>query len=301
MTAATDGVVLAVDIGGTKVAVAIVDEGRIVARRQVSTPRTGRGMDIVAAIVREARALPPAVAVGVATTGLVDGSRLTALNPRTLPIENNFPLGDELQRKLNVPVLVINDAQAAAWAEFRKGAGQGAGRMLFMTVSTGIGAGMVLDGKLQTGAHGLAGHLGHVVIDPDSAEVCGCGRRGCIEMIASGTAIAAAASRILARSVTTPEVFALAAAGNGSAEAVLNQAAKVVAIVLANAVASLDLDRLVLGGGVGLATGFLAKVAAGLGSEPRMFHRPIGAAMLGADAGLIGAALLASGGKFHRQ
>ncbi len=300
MTAATDRPVLAIDIGGTKIAAGIVRGTAVTHRAQLATPRSGKGTDIVAAIAALRRDLPPAEAIGVATTGIVNSGALTALNPTTLPIENGFPLTDALAAELGDRPVVLNDAQAAAWAEYRAGAGRGINAMAFVTVSTGIGGGFVVAGRLQTGGSGLAGHIGHVVVDPDG-PACGCGRRGCVERIASGTGIAALASAAFGRPLDAAAVFALAAGGDATADRFVDRAALLLARVLTDAVALLDLDCIVVGGGVGLAPGFLDRIRGHATREPETFHRPLLQAELGPDAGLVGAALLADGEKFHRQ
>jgi N-acylmannosamine kinase len=294
----TSDPVLAVDIGGTKVALAIVVGGQVTHRVQIATPRSGRGADIVEAIAEHAALLPLTTAAGVATTGIVDHGRLTALNPATLPIEDGFPLVEALMQRLSRPILAINDAQAAAWAEHSIGAGQGAGRMTFVTVSTGIGAGIVLDGRLQSGPRGLAGHVGHMLSDA-LGPLCGCGRRGCVERVASGSAIGMLATEMLGRQVAAPEVFAAAEAGDERCANLLDRAAGALANTLCDLVACLDLDRIVLGGGVGLAEGFLQRVEMSMETLPAIYRRPIVKAGMGADAGLVGVASLVVGGNFH--
>jgi N-acylmannosamine kinase len=284
--------VRAVDIGGTKIALATVENARLVDRRQFPTPRTGRGEDLVSAIVGALDEMPGRGPIAIATTGMVDEGRLTALNPDTLPIENGFPLVDALSRAIGSRPLLLNDAQAAAWGEYRHGAGQGCASFAFMTVSTGIGAGLVVDGRLLVGRRGLAGHLGHVVSDP-AGPPCGCGRRGCLEMIASGTALARRGSAALGRPVSAPELFAHAAEGDATAERLILDAAQHIAVALGDLAASCDVERIALGGGVGLASGFLERVVEVAGDLPPTFRREIVQAEAGPDAGLIGVAALA--------
>ena len=186
-----------------------------------------------------------------------------------------------------MPALVINDAHAAGWAEYRYGAGRGARAMAFVTVSTGIGGAFVLDGKLQVGARGLAGHIGHVVFD-NEGPICGCGRRGCIERNASGTAIAALASAQYNETIDAQEVFRRASRGDPLGRHILNRAARQISCTLIDCIAMLDLDCVVVGGGVGLAPGFIDRIGAGVDMAPEIFRRPVLAARLGADAGLIG-------------
>ncbi|TPL82443.1 N-acetylmannosamine kinase [Mesorhizobium sp. B2-3-12] len=300
MTAASDRAVfapvLAIDIGGTKIAAAEVQGGRLHDRRQTATPRTGRGDDLVAAIAALVPRHAPS-AVAVATTGIVRDGALTALNPDTLPIENGYPLADALESALGVPPLVVNDAQAAAWAEFSVGAGRGFRNFAFFTVSTGIGCGLVIDGRLQTGATGLAGHAGHMTSDPGGV-ICGCGRRGCLETVASGTALARRGSERLGRPVGAPDLFAAANQGDGRAAEVIASAVDALVNGFADLTAAVDIDCFAVGGGVGLAQGFIEALRARSLRLPAVFQRPIIAAQAGADAGLLGVALLYDG-NFH--
>nr|WP_246716919.1 N-acetylmannosamine kinase [Aureimonas phyllosphaerae] len=284
--------VRAIDIGGTKIALATVEGTSVSNRHQFATPRTGRGMDLVAAIADALRRMPGDGPVAVATTGMVDEGRLTALNPNTLPIENGFPLVDMLAEAIGTVPLLVNDAQAAAWGEYRYGAGCGCSNFAFMTVSTGIGAGIVVNGELLVGRRGLAGHLGHVVADPNGRR-CGCGRQGCLETMASGTALARLGSDALGEAIGAPELFSVAAGGNGIANTVIRTAARHVANSLGDLSAVCDVERIALGGGVGLAPGFLELVLDALKELPQTFRRDVVRAEAGPDAGLVGVAALA--------
>jgi N-acylmannosamine kinase len=281
--------VTALDLGGTKLAAARVRGGQVLERRQVATPRDGSFEALLAAIVELVEGWVDGP-VGIATTGLVEAGRLTAINPLTLPLAESQPLEARLRTVLGVPVVAVNDAQAAAWGEFRYGAGQGAASLAFVTVSTGIGGGLILDGILR---RGLAGHVGHVVAVP-GGPACGCGRHGCLEAVASGRALAAAASLRFARPVTMPELSALART-QADAATLLDGAATAIARAIADLHATLDLNRALIGGGVGLAEGFLARIETALAREPTRFRCPLLVASLGHDAGLVGAADLASG------
>lgn len=290
MTETTEPTVV-VDIGGTKIAVARVENGAITERHQIATPRTGHGSDLtdaVAATVRKITALP--ARLGVATTGIVADDCLTALNPGTLPVENNYPIVAALRRRIGVAPLAVNDAQAAAFHESRSLGGT-AKRLAFITVSTGIGAGIVLDGQLQTGRHGLAGHAGHITVDW-SGPLCGCGRRGCVEMLASGTAIAKRASDVTGRDMSAPAVFAAAHQGDEQCGKVIEDAVHALAAMITDLVASLDLDVIRLGGGVGLVPTFLNRLRDTMERLPPVYRRPIEPARGGAEAGLLGVAAL---------
>lgn len=292
MTEVSSLPVRAIDIGGTKIALAIVDGTSVSDRYQFATPRTGRGRDLVAAIADALRRMPGDGPVAIATTGMVDEGGLTALNPNTLPIENGFLLVDTLAEAIGTVPLLVNDAQAAAWGEYRYGAGRGCGNFAFMTVSTGIGAGIVTNGQLLVGRRGLAGHLGHVVADPNG-PYCGCGRQGCLETMASGTALARLGSDALGEPIGAPELFAVAAGGNRIANTVIRTAARHVANSLGDLSAVCDVERIALGGGVGLAPGFLELVLDAVDNLPPTFRREVVRAEAGPDAGLIGVAALA--------
>jgi N-acylmannosamine kinase len=290
VTALSDASVLAIDIGGTKIAFADVEGDQIRNRHQVKTPRTGRGSDLIDAIDLEIRRRK-STTIAVATTGIVSRGRLTALNPQTLPIEDGFHLGDHLQALTGRMPLVVNDAQAAAWGEYRYGSGRGARNFMFVTVSTGVGGGLVLDGRLHFGIAGLAGHVGHMAVGRTETP-CGCGRQGCLETIASGSAIARRFREVSGREAATVDVFEAAARGDIVAERIIDEAAAALAEAVANIIAAVDLDAIAIGGGVGLAPGFLDRICLYASRLPQVFRRRISAALAGPDAGLLGVARL---------
>lgn len=274
-----------VDLGGTKIAAARVAGAKVLQRRQAPTPRDGKFESLVEAVAALVAGWADGP-VGIATTGLVRDGRLSATNPGTLPVPPDSPLVATLQDRLGLPVRAVNDAQAAAWGEFRHGAAQGVGSMVFLTVSTGVGGGLVLDGRLRVGPGGLAGHLGHVVAVADG-PICGCGRRGCVEAVASGRALAAMATETFGEEMDAPALFRRA---DPTAAALIDRAAAAIARLLADLKAALDLDLAAIGGGVGLADGFLGRIEHALAAEPRQFRLPLRPAALGHDAGLIGMA-----------
>ncbi|VEA59242.1 kinase [Salmonella enterica subsp. salamae] len=189
---------LAIDIGGTKLAAALIDKNlRIRQRRELPTPASKTPdvlREALKALVEPLRA--EARQVAIASTGIIQEGMLLALNPHNLGGLLHFPLVQTLETIAGLPVLAVNDAQAAAWAEYHA-LPDDIRDMVFITVSTGVGGGVVCDGKLLTGKGGLAGHLGHTLADPHG-PVCGCGRVGCVEAIASGRGMAAAARDDLA-------------------------------------------------------------------------------------------------------
>ncbi len=183
--------VLAIDIGGTKVAAGLVDaHGALSARHDAPTPRTDDAEELFAALTGLIAAIDTAgvTAVGVGCGGPMDrgGEHVSPLN---IPAWRGFPLRARLHELCGVPVCVDNDAKALALGEGWTGAAAGVDNYLAMVVSTGVGGGIVLDGRLLDGAAGNAGHIGHIIVEPDGHE-CGCGARGCLEAEASGTAIA---------------------------------------------------------------------------------------------------------------
>jgi glucokinase len=188
----TPDTVLAIDIGGTKLAAGVVGrDGRIAARGVIPTPTSADADGLFDALVATVEALGEsvgeAVAVGVGCGGPMRGAGV-AVSPLNIPAWRDFPLRARLADRFGLPVHVDNDAKALARAEGWLGAAAGARHFIAMVVSTGVGGGIVLDGRLLEGDDGNAGHVGHIIVEPDGAR-CGCGARGCVEAEASGTAI----------------------------------------------------------------------------------------------------------------
>lgn len=291
------GKVLALDIGGTKIAAAVVTEsGMLVGRQQVATPRGGAAQLAIAleTLIKPYRHLVDFIAV--ASTGIISGGRLTALNPANLGGLADFPLQDCLQSIADLPCVLLNDGQAAAWAEYQALSRDcdniiSLNNMMFVTVSTGVGGGIVLNKKLLVGHHGLAGHIGHTLSDPHGL-VCGCGRRGCVESVASGTAIGAETLG-WKQPVAAVKVFELAQQGNIHAENIINRSATAIAQMLADMKMALDLEVVILGGSVGLAVGYLERVIGAQKILPEIYRVPVQAAYHRQDSGLLGAALWA--------
>lgn len=291
------GKVLALDIGGTKIAAAVVTEsGMLVGRQQMATPRGGAAQLAIAleTLIAPYRHLVDFIAV--ASTGIISGGRLTALNPANLGGLADFPLQDCIRSVADLPCVLLNDGQAAAWAEYQALSRDSDNEisvknMMFVTVSTGVGGGIVLDKKLLVGHHGLAGHIGHTLADPHGL-LCGCGRRGCVESVASGTAIGAETLG-WKQPVTAVKVFELAQQGNIQAENIINRSATAIAQMLADMKMALDLEIVILGGSVGLAVGYLDRVIGAQKTLPEIYRVPVQAAHHQQDSGLLGAALWA--------
>lgn len=282
---------LAVDIGGTKLAAALIDHDfRILERHECPTPASRTPQALTASL----RALlSPLISraqrVAVASTGIIQQGVLTAINPANLGGLAHFPLQEMIQKITGLPCLAVNDAQAAAWAEYQALEAR-VDEMAFITVSTGVGGGIVSQGRLLTGAGGLAGHLGHTLADPGGPH-CGCGRIGCVEAIASGRGIAAAAQGAL-QGLEARAIFAKAQAGDRQAQQLVQRSAQVLARLIADVKAVTDCQRVVIGGSVGLADGYLSQVEAFLAQEPEAYQVALKPAHYRHDAGLIGAAML---------
>jgi N-acetylmannosamine-6-phosphate 2-epimerase/N-acetylmannosamine kinase len=276
---ATVETALAIDIGGTKTAAALVTGAAV---SEVITFPTDQAAGPDAWLAAVADRFSPTIGrftrVAAAVSGLIDEGRWSALNPATLNLPAGYPLTTTLASLFKMPAFAANDAQAAAWGEYRYGAGEGED-MVFLTISTGVGGGIVVNGRPLLG---LAGHFG--LLRSWSAD-------GPLENTTSGRWIAAEA-KALGHDLTALGVFAAAAGGEAWAERTVGAAAKKVALLCADVQLLLNPPRIVIGGGIGLAAGFLERVRAGVGHLDSALRPELVAARLGADAGLVGAANL---------
>lgn len=281
---------LAIDIGGTKLAAALINENNeILQRREMPTPGSTAPADLeyaLSQLVEPYKALAQCVAV--ASTGIIDKGILTALNPDNLGGLNAFPLQSTIEALTGLPCSLLNDAQAAAWAEYTR-LPANVQNMAFITVSTGVGGGIILNGKLLTGPRAFAGHLGHCQADPHG-PVCGCGRIGCVEAIASGRAIARAAEHDL-YGKDAKAIFLAAQSGHQQAQQLVTRSAKAICQLIANLKALLDIDCVVLGGSIGLAPNYREQVEQLLFQLPPVYHVSVIPAYFRHDAGLMGATL----------
>jgi glucokinase len=306
---------IGVDIGGTKVAGGVVDDdGRIIDRELRATP----GHDVVETeaiiveVVTELAARHEVGSVGVGAAGWIANDHATVLFSPHLAWRDE-PLRAALAGRIGLPLVVENAANAAAWAEYRFGAAQGQRVVVCVTLGTGIGGGLVVDGNLYRGAFGVACEYGHMTLVPDGRR-CACGNRGCWEMYASGRALARdarelveespmAAARLLELAgskaeLTGPIVTAAAAEGDPAAEAICTMMGRWLGRGLANLAAVLDPSIFVIGGGVSQAGDLLLRPAreefvhtlTGRGFRP---VATIALAALGPDSGLVGAADIA--------
>ena len=311
------GLTLGVDIGGTKVLGGVVDpDGTVLAQARRETPAhdTSRTLARIIEVITELTTAYEVDAIGIGAAGWIDAKRATVLFAPNLAWRNE-PLRDEVARHVSVPVVVENDANAAAWAEFQYGAAADAtDSMAMFTVGTGIGGALVLGGELVRGAHGIAGELGHTTAVPDG-HPCGCGKRGCIEQYASGSALVRfarataldtpeRASTLLElagghpEAINGPMVTTAARAGDPAALDAFAQIGYWLGGGLADLVQIVDPQVLVVGGGV-IDAGDLLLAPARVAYEQALAQRgrlPVGevrGALLGNTAGVVGAADLA--------
>jgi glucokinase len=300
---------LAIDIGGTKLAAAVADPGgRVVTWDRTPTPvgldaeQLWRTLEaLFTGVLEQAGIHAPAELAGV---GCGCGGPMEwpdgVVSPLNMPGWRAFPLRDRLARALpGLPVRVHNDAICVAAGEHWRGAGRGHANMLGMTVTTGVGGGLVLDGRLVNGASGNAGHIGHIVVDPDG-PLCGCGGRGCVEAIARGPALAAWAQQQGWRpgqlDATAQALAADAAQGHPVGRAALQRAGRALGIGIASATSLCDLEVVAVGGGLSQAGPLLFDpLEQALREHARLdFARQVQVvpAALGQSAGLVGAAAL---------
>ncbi len=306
MTGSAPTSALAVDIGGTKFAAAIVDgAGEVLLTRRGRTPVTTDPEVLFGALAGVIdRTLTDAGSslgdgrlerrIGVGTAAPMDLPAGT-VSPVNIPGWRGFPLRDMLSARYQAEVGIIGDAVAVAVGEHWRGAARGVDNVLGMVVSTGVGGGLIIGGRVVTGATGNAGHIGHICVDP-AGPPCVCGGVGCLEAIASGRSIAAwAAQQGFTEGDGTAETVALAAAGGDpAAAAAFDRAGDALGRAIAGAVTLLDLELVVVGGGVAstgrllfdpLARAYTRCAALGFAAAPRVVP-----AQLSGSAGLIGAA-----------
>ena len=305
---------IGVDIGGTKIAAGVVTpSGEIL--HTVTSPTPGRQDHVVQYILAIIKDLqdryPHVAAVGVGAAGMVDWP---SGHIRWAPNNSycDLPLQQLLAEGSGLPAVVENDASAAAWAEATVGAGAGLGNVIALTIGTGIGAGIIVNGELQRGETGIAGEAGHIIVNPVGGELCGCGATGCLEAMASGTTLGRAGRRAAAADpagrlarlagtaakVTGETVYEAAREGDPAARQLFDELGFWLGVGIASLVNVFDPRLVILGGGL-VTTGDLLLTPARASFEQYVFARahrklpPLALARLGTDAGLIGAALLA--------
>ena len=235
-----------IDLGGTQVRVALArSDGRLVTSIKTRTPLLHTAQDMVdwaAAAIDRHRGREKVRSITIAAPGPIDLKRGVLVNPPNLPWKN-VPLAAMMSRATAAKVQLANDADMAALGEFHHGAGRGTKNMIYITWSTGVGGGLIVDGRLHRGAHGTAGEVGHMIVDPDG-PLDNCGQRGCLEALVSGRALATQTGHPAA------ELFGLAARGDRGARTVVERAARYMGTALISLTNAFDPEIFVMGGGV---------------------------------------------------
>lgn len=318
-----DPFVVGVDVGGTKVAAGLVDHnGKIKIQTRTPMVANGEASDGLAAVIsaidlllgNDPQARPLIRGIGICSPGPLDPKTGVVLNPPNVPCWRNFPLAAEVEKVYRVAVKVENDASAAALAEAHWGAGRGYRHIFYTCIGTGIGTGIVFEGRIYNGRTGAAAEGGHMSIDYRGPR-CGCGKPGCIEVLAAGPAIARRArakfasgesrhSIILdlangnADAITSEMVGQACAAGDPLAKQTLQETVELLSLWLSNIVDLLEPDVMIIGGGVaamlGPFFGDLANRMAEYCIISRCQEIPLVKAHYGEDAGIAGGAALCS-------
>jgi glucokinase len=302
---------IGVDVGGTKIAAGVVTpEGEVLGEMRYPTPHSpGRLVASIARTIEEVRGTFEVGGVCLAVPGLILTRKNMVVFSPNLPAVEGIPLKDELGPRFDLPLTIENDANAAAWGEFRFGVGSEVDHLVFLTLGTGIGGGVIMRGLLLRGAQGSGGELGHVTVCPTGPR-CACGNRGCLEALASGTAIRRRAREVAIenpgsalgrlateRTVLGEDVTELARAGDEAALSVLEETGRWLGIGLAGFVNVFNPELIAIGGGAAKAGELILRTAR---EEVRLRARPpsrdlveVNSATLGPESGVLGAAALA--------
>ena len=291
---------IGIDIGGTTTKAGLVDRtGRILESRR--TPTIVDSLDgflsKLTNLIRDFQKSTAVEAVGIGVPGLRSSKTHVIVTSPNIPCLTNVNLEEPVANQVHLPVISENDANAGAYAEFVCGAGAGTRHMIYLTLGTGLGSGLVLNGSLFTGASGYGGELGHTVIDPDGRP-CRCGNRGCLEMYASAAGIVhTAEEKGMKGPLTADMVYEAAVLGDAVAQEVFTETGRYLGIACANLINFLNPEMIVIGGGV-MASGDLLLETARSAARQHSFAAPfhdckIVQSKLWPEAGVIGAAMLA--------
>jgi glucokinase len=302
---------IAVDIGGTQIRVAVYanDAQRPVKQKRIPTQGNNQTpLERMIALIADMWPVnDPVCGIGIAAPGPINPQLGIIYSAPNIPGWEKVPLAQILKERFGVPTRLGNDANLAALGEWRYGAGQGHHNLLYLTISTGIGGGVICDDQLLLGCHGLAAELGHVIVQADG-EICSCGHRGHLEAYGSGTAIAHYVADQLAQGVpsslagnkkpTGREIFLAAEQGDPLAKAAFARAGKYIGLAISNYLHIFNPSIIILGGGVSFSGAFLmeplrAAIAEHILSPEYLHGLVITTAALGDDAGLMGALALA--------
>ncbi len=307
-------IILSADLGGTNLRMAAIDrEGTILFRTKSETPHTEDAYEILSLIVNEAEKCRQMVqsegivmGIGMVVPGTVNVKEGTILQAPNIAALNDFNIVEEIEKRLNIPCVLENDANAAAIGEHWRGASKNFQNSICVTLGTGVGGGIILDGKILRGVDGTAGEIGHICVEPVGAP-CGCGSRGCVEQYSSASAVKRLTfhlserfpdSRLIEHSqLTALEIYQSGKSGDALALEVFRQQGFYLGIALAGLINVLNPEIIVIGGGAAAGWDlFLPFMKAEIKS--RAYREPanrakIVRAELGDDAGILGAARLA--------
>jgi glucokinase len=316
----TGDLILGVDLGGTKILTAVVNsQGKMLSRDHSITPAQKGHKAVIQSILESVHralgradvAISDLIVIGVGAPGLLNPETGILFTSPNLPGWRDVPLRDIIQEKLGKKTFLINDANAAALGEFYFGAARGARNFIYITISTGIGGGIVIDGKIYSGAIGAAGEVGHMIVD-DDGPICNCGNRGCWETLASGTALAREARHRIeegvrtsileyadgdVEKVTAQVIHSAARHGDSLAKELIGRTGYYVGVGLANLVNIFNPELIVIGGGLSSIGDMLLKPAfktAGERAYKEAFQAVrFASAELGRNSGVLGAAAFA--------
>jgi glucokinase len=306
---------IAVDIGGTQLRAAVCPKGETRPVKQKRIPTRGQNESSIERLIGLIADVWPVdhqvCSIVAAAPGWVNPQQGVIITAPNIPGWENLPLAHILNDRFHVPVYLGNDANLAALGEWRFGAGRGHHNLIFFTISTGIGGGVIINDQMLLGSQGMAAELGHITIQPDG-PLCGCGKRGHLEAIASGTAIARYVNEQIAQGVpsllaqmasfTGRDITEAAEQGDPLAKAAIGRAGTFMGLAISNYLSIFNPTAIILGGGVSRSGAFLleplrAAVAENAISSEYLHGLVITTAELGDDAGLYGALALAA--SFH--
>ncbi|MBI2688008.1 MAG: ROK family protein [Acidobacteria bacterium] len=295
---------IGVDLGGTNLRAAAVDrKGHVLEKISVDTNFEGGRDAVIGDIVHSVNKLKRdqtthrLAGVGIGVPGFILLKEGFITNSNNLPYLENYPVRDAIEKKLGTPIILENDANAAALGEKWMGAGRDVDDLVLLTLGTGIGGGIIMNGRVLHGMDGMAAELGHLTIDPFGPP-CGCGNLGCLEKLASATAVESLAMlmSLSAKPMTSKEVYDLAMSGNAKAKAIFGQVGRALGIGLANLINTFNFPLYLLSGGMLPAWSlFWPELDASVKMRSFTYRNSktrIEAATLGNEAGLIGAAYL---------
>lgn len=310
-------VIVGVDIGGTTVKIGLIrNSGEIIEKWEIPTKRSEQGTEVIddiwsSVVIRleeNAINLETLLGIGIGAPGFIDSENGYVFEAVNIGWKD-FNLTEYMSNKTGLPVYVENDANIAVLGENWLGAGDRASDVIAVTLGTGVGGGIIASGKIVNGDNGTAGEIGHITVEPNGIQ-CNCGRKGCLETIASATGIARQAMKVIdekpnsplaqvykeKQTITSKDVFDLAATGNEESIAIVNHTAEVIGLVLANLAVTLNPSKILIGGGVSKAGDAILQPINKYFTRyalPRTREAcELRIAELGNDAGIVGAAYL---------